>query len=117
MRDRIRERLVPLLEVCKKHKTALRIGVNHGSLAGRIVEQYGDTPEGMVASAIEFLRICREEDFHQVVLSMKSSNTRVMVYAYRLLIAAMAAEGDLYPLHRGITEAGEGIYCRIKAAV
>ncbi|NOY36706.1 MAG: (E)-4-hydroxy-3-methylbut-2-enyl-diphosphate synthase [Chlorobi bacterium] len=117
VQDRIRERLVPLLEICKKHKTALRIGVNHGSLAGRIVEQYGDTPKGMVVSAMEFLRICREEDFHQVVLSMKSSNTRVMVYAYRLLIAAMAAEGALYPLHLGITEAGEGIYGRIKSTV
>ena len=116
VRDTIRTRLVPLLHLCKAHGTALRIGVNHGSLAPRIVETYGDTPQGMVTSAMEYLRICKEEDFHQVVLSMKSSNARVMVQAYRLLVAAMAAEGDLYPLHLGITEAGEGDEGRIRSA-
>ncbi len=114
--DQIRERLVPLLNICKKHGTALRLGVNHGSLARRILEKYGDTPRGMVVSAMEYLRVCRAEGFHEVVLSMKSSNTRVMVHAYRLLAAAMAAEGDLYPLHLGVTEAGEGEDGRIRSA-
>lgn len=114
--EQIRERLVPLLQLLRQHGTALRIGVNHGSLATRIVEEYGDTPRGMVVSAMEYLRICREEGFHEVVLSMKSSNTRVMVQAYRLLTATMAAEGDLYPLHLGITEAGEGREGRIRSA-
>ena len=116
-REQIREQFVPLLTICKKYHTALRLGVNHGSLAKRILERYGDTPEGMVASAMEYLHICEEENFHQVVLSMKSSNTRVMVQAYRLLAATMAGEGDLYPLHLGITEAGEGEDGRIKSAV
>lgn len=114
--EKIRERLIPLLDICKKNNTAIRIGVNHGSLAERIIRQYGDTPQGMVVSAMEFLRVCKEEDFHRLVFSMKSSNTRVMVYAYRMLIAAMAEEGELYPLHIGITEAGEGLYGRIKSA-
>ncbi len=115
--EQIREQLVPLLNICKKHHTALRLGVNHGSLSKRILEKYGDTPQGMVVSAMEYLRICKEEDFHEVVLSMKSSNTRVMVHAYRLLVTTMAAEGELYPLHLGITEAGEGEDGRIKSAV
>lgn len=113
--DKIREKFVPLLETCKKHHTALRIGVNHGSLSERILEKYGDTPAGMVVSAMEYLRICREENFHDIVLSMKSSNTRVMVYAYRMLVAAMIQEEEVYPLHLGITEAGEGLYARIKS--
>ena len=116
VREQIRARLMPLLRLLKKHGTALRIGVNHGSLATRIVEEYGDTPRGMVVSAMEYLRICREEHFHEVVLSMKSSNARVMVQAYRLLVAAMAAEGEVYPLHLGITEAGEGSEGRIRSA-
>ncbi len=115
--EAIRERLVPLLHLCRQHGTALRIGVNHGSLAPRIVEEWGDTPRGMVVSAMEYLRICRAEGFHEVVLSMKSSNARVMVQAYRLLVATMAAEGELYPLHLGITEAGEGEEGRIRSAV
>jgi (E)-4-hydroxy-3-methylbut-2-enyl-diphosphate synthase len=114
--EQIRSRLVPLLQLLKKHGAALRIGVNHGSLAPRIVEAYGDTPRGMVVAAMEYLRICREEGFHEVVLSMKSSNARVMVQGYRLLVAAMAAEGGVYPLHLGITEAGEGGEGRIKSA-
>ncbi len=114
--EQIRERLVPLLHLLRRHGAALRIGVNHGSLASRIVEEYGDTPRGMVVSAMEYLRICREEGFHEVVLSMKSSNTRVMVQAYRLLAATMASEGDLYPLHLGINEAGEGREGRIRSA-
>ncbi len=114
--EQIRARLVPLLQLLKKHGAALRIGVNHGSLAVRTVETYGDTPRGMVAAAMEYLEICRAEGFHEVVLSMKSSNTRVMVQAYRLLVAVMAATGELYPLHLGITEAGEGGEGRIRSA-
>jgi len=96
---------------------ALRIGVNHGSLAKRIFDEYGDTPEGMVVSAMEFLRMCQEADFNNVVVSMKSSNTRVMVHAYRLLVKAMESEGMTYPLHLGVTEAGDGIEGRVKSAV
>ncbi len=116
-REQIREQMMPLLRICKKNHTALRLGVNHGSLSKRILEQYGDTPRGMVISAMEYLQICREENFHDIVLSMKSSNARVMVQAYRMLVAAMAGEGALYPLHLGITEAGEGEDGRIKSAV
>ena len=105
------------VEWCRRRGVALRIGVNHGSLAKRIVDTLGDTPEGMVASAMEFLRICRREKFDQVVVSMKSSNTRVMVCAYRRLVAAMRAEGMDYPLHLGVTEAGNGIEGRVKSAV
>ncbi|MBQ4279388.1 MAG: (E)-4-hydroxy-3-methylbut-2-enyl-diphosphate synthase [Rikenellaceae bacterium] len=111
--DRFRE----LLARCRRRGVALRIGVNHGSLSPRMMERYGDTPEGMVASAMEFLRVCREEKFDQVVLSMKSSNVRVMVYAYRMLVAAMDAEGMRYPLHLGVTEAGDAGDGRIKSAV
>ena len=106
-----------LVEICRRRGTALRIGVNHGSLSRRMVDRYGDTPEGMVESAMEFLRQCRELDFDSVVVSMKSSNTRVMVHAYRLLVEAMEREGMTYPLHLGVTEAGDGIEGRIKSAV
>jgi len=106
-----------LIEICRRRGVALRIGVNHGSLAKRIFDEYGDTPEGMVASAMEFLRMCRKANFSNVVVSMKSSNTRVMVHAYRLLVEAMEREGMTYPLHLGVTEAGDGIEGRIKSAV
>ena len=106
-----------LIEICRRRGVALRIGVNHGSLAKRIFDKWGDTPEGMVASAMEFLRMCRQERFDDVVVSMKSSNTRVMVHAYRLLVEAMAKEGMTYPLHLGVTEAGDGLEGRIKSAV
>ena len=106
-----------LIEICRRRGVALRIGVNHGSLAKRIFDEYGDTPEGMVASAMEFLHMCRKADFHDVVVSMKSSNTRVMVHAYRLLVEAMERENMTYPLHLGVTEAGDGIEGRIKSAV
>jgi (E)-4-hydroxy-3-methylbut-2-enyl-diphosphate synthase len=108
---------VALIEKCKATGTAIRIGVNHGSLGRHIVEKYGDTPRGMVASAMDFLRVCRERDFEQVVVSMKSSNTRVMVQAYRLLAAEMEVEGMHHPLHLGVTEAGNGIEGRVKSAV
>ena len=106
-----------LIEICRRRGVALRIGVNHGSLAKRIFDEYGDTPEGMVASAMEFLQMCRQADFNDVVVSMKSSNTRVMVQAYRLLVEAMEREEMTYPLHLGVTEAGDGIEGRIKSAV
>ena len=109
--------LEQLIEICKRRNVALRIGVNHGSLAKRIFDEWGDTPEGMVTSAMEFLRMCRRADFDNVVVSMKSSNTRVMVHAYRLLVEAMNREGMTYPLHLGVTEAGDGIEGRIKSAV
>ncbi|MBO5800866.1 MAG: (E)-4-hydroxy-3-methylbut-2-enyl-diphosphate synthase [Alistipes sp.] len=109
--------LEQLIEICKRRNVALRIGVNHGSLAKRIFDEWGDTPEGMVASAMEFLRMCRRADFNNVVVSMKSSNTRVMVHAYRLLVEAMNREEMTYPLHLGVTEAGDGIEGRIKSAV
>ncbi|MGK0384039.1 MAG: (E)-4-hydroxy-3-methylbut-2-enyl-diphosphate synthase [Bacteroidia bacterium] len=114
---RIRKRFIPLIEICKKHGTAMRIGTNHGSLSDRILSRYGDTPLGMVESAMEFLRICREFDFHEIVLSMKASNTQVMVQAYRLLVSTMIESGMDYPLHLGVTEAGEGEDGRIKSAV
>ncbi len=113
----IRKKLVPLIRVCKKNGTAMRIGVNHGSLSNRILEKYGDTPEGMVESAIEYLQICREEDFHQLIFSMKSSNTHIMIRAYRLLVHRMLKDGYVYPIHLGVTEAGEGEDGRIKSAV
>ena len=115
--NRIKERFIPLVRICKEHGTAMRIGTNHGSLSDRILSRYGDTPLGMVESALEFLRICQEEDYHQIVLSMKASNTQVMVQAYRLLIVKMQEEGMNYPLHLGVTEAGEGEDGRIKSAV
>ena len=109
--------LESLINMCKRRGVALRIGVNHGSLAKRVFDEWGDTPEGMVASAMEFLHMCRAAEFDDVVVSMKSSNTRVMVHAYRLLVEAMAKEGMTYPLHLGVTEAGDGIEGRIKSAV
>lgn len=115
--ERIRERFTPLVELCKQHGTAMRIGTNHGSLSDRIMSRYGDTPLGMVESAMEFLHICRDLDFHDIVLSMKASNTQVMVQAYRLLMNRMLSEGMNYPLHLGVTEAGEGEDGRIKSAV
>jgi (E)-4-hydroxy-3-methylbut-2-enyl-diphosphate synthase len=114
---RIREKFTPLVKVCKEYGTAMRIGTNHGSLSDRILSRYGDTPKGMVESAMEFLRICQDEDYHEIILSMKASNTRVMVQAYRLLVAEMIKEGMDYPLHLGVTEAGEGEDGRIKSAV
>ena len=116
--ERIRERFTPLVKICREHGTAMRIGTNHGSLSDRIMSRYGDTPIGMVESAMEFLRIARDEDFHNIILSMKSSNPQVMVQAYRLLIRSMNDEfGEIYPLHLGVTEAGDGEDGRIKSAV
>ena len=116
--DRIRERFTPLIKICKEYGTAMRIGTNHGSLSDRIMSRYGDTPMGMVESAMEFLRIGRDENYHQIVLSMKSSNPQVMVQAYRLLVKTMFEEfGECYPLHLGVTEAGDGEDGRVKSAV
>jgi (E)-4-hydroxy-3-methylbut-2-enyl-diphosphate synthase len=115
--EKIRARFVPFLEICKTHQTAIRIGVNHGSLSDRIMSRYGDTPEGMVESCLEFLRICVEEDFRNVVISIKASNTYVMVTTVRLLVARMDEEGMNFPLHLGVTEAGDGEDGRIKSAV
>lgn len=115
--QRIEEKLKPLLKVCKEHNTALRIGTNHGSLSDRILSRFGDTPEGMVESAMEFERICRKHDFRELIFSMKASNTLVMVQAYRLLVLKMRSEGLDYPLHLGVTEAGDGEDGRIKSAV
>ncbi|RYZ30355.1 MAG: 4-hydroxy-3-methylbut-2-en-1-yl diphosphate synthase [Chitinophagaceae bacterium] len=116
--DRIRERFTPLVTICKEYSTAMRIGTNHGSLSDRIMSRYGDTPMGMVESAMEFLRIARSESYHNIILSMKSSNPQVMVQAYRLLIKTMHHEfGEIYPLHLGVTEAGDGEDGRIKSAV
>ena len=115
--QKIRDRFVPFLDICKKHGTAIRIGVNHGSLSDRIMSRYGDTPEGMVASCMEFLRICRDENFPDVVISIKASNTVVMVRTVRLLVRTMEAEDMHYPLHLGVTEAGDGEDGRIKSAV
>jgi (E)-4-hydroxy-3-methylbut-2-enyl-diphosphate synthase len=115
--DRIRERFIPLVKICKEYGTAMRIGTNHGSLSDRILSRYGDTPLGMVESALEFLRICESLNYHNIVLSMKASNTQVMVQAYRLLVLKMQEENMNYPLHLGVTEAGEGEDGRIKSAV
>jgi (E)-4-hydroxy-3-methylbut-2-enyl-diphosphate synthase len=115
--ERIRERFTPLVSICKEYGTAMRIGTNHGSLSDRIMSRYGDTPMGMVESAMEFLRIARAETYHNIVLSMKASNPQVMVQAYRLLIQQMDAEfGECYPLHLGVTEAGDGEDGRVKSA-
>ena len=114
---KIDERFVPFLNICKEHNTAIRIGVNHGSLSDRIRNRFGDTPEGIVESCLEFLRICKRENFTNVVLSIKSSNTVVMVKSVRLLAEAMENEDMHYPLHLGVTEAGEGEDGRIKSAV
>lgn len=115
--ERIDKRFRPLVRICKEHGTAMRIGTNHGSLSDRILNRYGDTPLGMVESAFEFLRICRDEHYHDIVLSMKASNTQVMVQAYRLLVHRMMELGWDYPLHLGVTEAGDGEDGRIKSAV
>lgn len=116
--ERIRERFTPLVLICKEEGTAMRIGTNHGSLSDRIMSRYGDTAIGMVESAMEFLRIARSEDFHNIILSMKSSNPLVMVQAYRLLVKHMMEEfGECYPLHLGVTEAGDGEDGRIKSAI
>ena len=116
--DRIKERFTPLVLICKQYGTAMRIGTNHGSLSDRIMSRYGDTAIGMVESAMEFLRIARGEDYHNIILSMKSSNPLVMVQAYRLLIMHMQEEfGECYPLHLGVTEAGDGEDGRIKSAI
>lgn len=115
--QRIKEKFSPLVLKCKANGTAMRIGTNHGSLSDRIMSRYGDSPLGMVESAMEFIRICRDHDFHDLVISMKASNTQVMVQAYRLLVNHMIAEGMDYPLHLGVTEAGDGEDGRIKSAV
>ncbi|MFN5439211.1 MAG: (E)-4-hydroxy-3-methylbut-2-enyl-diphosphate synthase [Bacteroidota bacterium] len=116
--ERIRERFTPLVKICKEHGTAMRLGTNHGSLSDRIMSRYGDSANGMVESAMEFLRIARGESFHNIVLSMKSSNPQVMVQAYRLLVQTMQQEfGICYPLHLGVTEAGDGEDGRIKSAI
>ena len=115
--DRIRKRFTPLVKICKEYGTAMRIGTNHGSLSDRILSRYGDTPLGMVESALEFLRICEDHNYYNIVLSMKASNPQVMVQAYRLLIVKMQELNMNYPLHLGVTEAGEGEDGRIKSAV
>lgn len=114
---KIDARFIPFLNICKEHHTAIRIGVNHGSLSDRIMSRYGDTPEGMVESCMEFLRICVRENFKDVVISIKASNTVVMVTTVRLLVKQMEREGMAFPLHLGVTEAGEGEDGRIKSAV
>jgi len=114
---KIRERFVPFLRLCRAHGTAIRIGVNHGSLSDRIMSRFGDTPEGMTESCMEFLRLCREEQFDDVVISIKASNTVVMVRTVRLLVRTMDREGMHYPLHLGVTEAGNDEDGRIKSAV
>lgn len=116
--ERIRDRFTPLVKICKEYGTAMRIGTNHGSLSDRIMSRYGDSPMGMVESAMEFLRIARDEQYHNIVLSMKSSNPQVMVQAYRLLVQQMQNEfQEIYPLHLGVTEAGDGEDGRIKSAI
>ncbi|WP_256009231.1 (E)-4-hydroxy-3-methylbut-2-enyl-diphosphate synthase [Desertivirga xinjiangensis] len=115
--DRIYSKFAPLVKICKEYGTAMRIGTNHGSLSDRIMSYYGDTPRGMVESAMEFMRMCEALDYHNLVISMKSSNPQVMVQAYRLLVETMKNEGMNYPLHLGVTEAGDGEDGRIKSAV
>jgi (E)-4-hydroxy-3-methylbut-2-enyl-diphosphate synthase len=116
---RIREKFSPLVEFCKEHRVAMRIGTNHGSLSDRIMNRYGDTPLGMVESALEFARIARDLGYHDFIFSMKASNPKVMIEAYRLLVARLAAEGPdwNYPIHLGVTEAGDGEDGRIKSAI
>jgi (E)-4-hydroxy-3-methylbut-2-enyl-diphosphate synthase len=115
--ERIRKKFTPLIKICKEYGTAMRIGTNHGSLSDRIMSRYGDSPLGMVESALEFVRICEDNNYHEIVLSMKASNPQVMVQAYRLLVQKMIEAGMNYPLHLGVTEAGEGEDGRIKSAV
>ncbi len=116
---RIRERFTPLVRLCQERGIAMRIGTNHGSLSDRIMNRYGDTPLGMVESALEFARIARELDYHEFIFSMKSSNPKVMIDAYRLLVARLREEGPdwNYPIHLGVTEAGDGEDGRIKSAI
>ena len=115
--ERINQKFMPLVKICKEYGTAMRIGTNHGSLSDRIMSRYGDTPQGMVESAMEFMRMCEALNYYNLVISMKSSNPQVMVQAYRLLVQTMVAEGMNYPLHLGVTEAGDGEDGRIKSAV
>jgi len=115
--ERINKKFIPLIKICKEYGTAMRIGTNHGSLSDRIMSHYGDTPRGMVESAMEFIRMCEAEQYYNLVISMKASNTQVMVQAYRLLVETMVKEGMNYPLHLGVTEAGDGEDGRIKSAV
>ncbi|HEY2580996.1 MAG TPA: (E)-4-hydroxy-3-methylbut-2-enyl-diphosphate synthase [Mucilaginibacter sp.] len=115
--ERIYQKFAPLVKICKEYGTAMRIGTNHGSLSDRIMSRYGDTPQGMVESAMEFMRICETLNYYNLVISMKSSNPQVMVQAYRLLVETMVAEGMNYPLHLGVTEAGDGEDGRIKSSV
>lgn len=115
--EKIRKALIPFLNICKEHHTAIRLGVNHGSLSDRIMSRYGDTPAGMVESVMEFLRICGEENFHDIVISIKASNVVVMVDTVRLLVEEMRREGMAYPIHLGVTEAGDGEDGRVKSAV
>lgn len=115
--DRIYKKFIPLVKICKEYGTAMRIGTNHGSLSDRIMSHYGDTPRGMVESAMEFIRMCEDQNYYNLVISMKASNTQVMVQAYRLLVETMVKEGMNYPLHLGVTEAGDGEDGRIKSAV
>ena len=115
--QRIRDRFIPFLNICRDHNTAIRIGVNHGSLSDRIMSRYGNTPAGMVESCMEFLRICVEQDFLNVVISIKASNTVVMIETVRLLVKEMEREGMAFPIHLGVTEAGEGEDGRIKSAI
>ena len=115
--QRIRDRFIPFLDICREHGTAVRIGVNHGSLSDRIMSRYGNTPAGMVESCMEFLRICVEQDFMNVVISIKASNTVVMIETVRLLVKEMEREGMAFPIHLGVTEAGEGEDGRIKSAI
>ena len=117
--ERIREQFSPLVKLCKERGVAMRIGTNHGSLSDRIMNRYGDTPGGMVESALEFARIARDLDYHDFVFSMKASNPKVMIGAYRLLVSALDEEGPdwNYPMHVGVTEAGDGEDGRIKSAI
>lgn len=114
--ERIGERMASLIDICKQHHTAMRIGTNHGSLSERIMSRYGNTPEGMAQSAIEFARVCEEQDFHNLVFSMKASNVKVMVDSTRLFVQKMHAMGMDYPIHLGVTEAGDGMQGRLKSA-
>ena len=114
--DRIGERMASLIDICKRHHTAMRIGTNHGSLSERIMSRYGNTPEGMAQSALEFAQVCRAQDYHDLVFSMKASNVKVMVDSTRLFVQKMHALGIDYPIHLGVTEAGDGIQGRLKSA-
>ena len=114
---KIEEKFIPLINSCKKNNVAMRIGTNHGSLSDRVMNRFGDTPLGMVESAMEFLRICKQNEYDQIVLSMKSSNPIVMIHAYRLLVKSMENENMHFPLHLGVTEAGDGLDGRIKSAL